>query len=190
MSKKQDNFEYTDELKYSLDIMHEQSRFAETKNASMIVFTSALFVGLLANTDKIKELIFYKGSNLNALTEYGFRLLIIFSLITFAVTFYYSLKAFFPKISQPSIERNGKNILFFDTNVSFSNSKELYNYYKKKYKNKSEYEKDISNQILNLSKIAKWKYECFKKSVSVLWKGELISVAIFMIIYWVGIGSK
>ena len=28
---------YKDELKYALDIMHEQSRFAETKNVSMIV---------------------------------------------------------------------------------------------------------------------------------------------------------
>ena len=75
MSKKQDNFDYTDELKYSLDIMHEQSRFAETKNASMIVFTSALFVGVLSNVDNIKELIFYNDSNHNALTDYGFYLL-------------------------------------------------------------------------------------------------------------------
>ena len=53
-----------------------------------------------------------------------------------------------------------------------------------------EFEKDLSNQIFNLSKIAKWKYDCFKKSISVLWKGELISLAIFMIIYWVGKGTK
>ena len=188
MSNKNKLIDLTNELKYSLDIMHEQSKFSETKNASMIVFTSALFVGVLSNVDNIKELIFYNDSNHNALTDYGFYLFIIASLITFTVTFIFSLKAFFPKISQPSVERNGKNILFFDTNISFSNSKELYKYYKKKYKSKSEFEKDISNQILNMSKIAKWKYECFKKSVSVLWKGELISIAIFMIIYWVGKG--
>ncbi len=190
MSKKQKKIDYKNELKYALDIMHEQSRFAETKNASMIVFTSALYVGLLSNVDNIKELIFYNDANHNALTDYGFYLLIIFSFLTFAVSFFYSLKAFFPKISQPSIERNGKNILFFDTNTSFSNSKELHKYYKTKYKNKSEFEKDLSNQILNLSKIAKWKYDCFKKSVSVLWKGELLSLAIFMILYWVGKGIK
>ena len=171
---------------YIVDIMHEQSRFAETKNASMIVFTSALFIGLLSNMDKIKELIFFNVSNLNSLNEFGFHLLIVFSLLTFAVSFYHSLKAFFPRISQSSIERNGKNILFFDTNVSFSNSKELCKYYMKKYKNKSKFEKDISNQILNMSKIAKWKYEYFKKSVSVLWKGELISVVIFMLFYYLG----
>lgn len=189
MSKKQKIIDYKNELKYALDIMHEQSRFAETKNASMIVFTSALFIGLLSNVDNIKELIFYNGANHNALSDYGFYLFIIFSFFTFAVSFFYSMQAFFPKISQPSIERNGKNILFFDTNTSFSNSKELYKYYKKKYKNKSEFEKDLSNQILNLSKIAKWKYDCFKKSLSVLWKGELLSFGIFMIIFFIGKGT-
>lgn len=161
MANKKKSIELRNELKYALDIMHEQSRFAETKNASMIVFTSALFIGLLSNINQLEKLIFYNDSNKTHLAQYGFHLFIIFSLITLTVTFYYSLKSFFPKISQPSIERNGNNVLFFDTNVSFSNSRELYKYYKKKYKHKSKFEKDISNQILNMSKIAKWKYDCF-----------------------------
>lgn len=186
MSNKKNSIELINELKYALDIMHDQSRFAETKNASMIIFTSALFIGLLSNIDQLEKILFYNDSNKTAFAEFGFHLLIILSLITLGVTFYFSLKSFFPKISQPSIERYGKNILFFDTNISFSNSKELYKYYKKKYKKIIKFEKDISNQILNMSKIAKWKYDCFKKSISALWKGEIFSIAVFMLFYIIG----
>ena len=80
MANKKKSIELRNELKYALDIMHEQSRFAETKNESMIVFTSALFIGLLSNINQLEKLIFYNDSNKTHLAQYGFHLFIIFSL--------------------------------------------------------------------------------------------------------------
>ena len=184
MGKKQNNFDYTNELKYSLDIMHEQSRFAEAKNASMVVFTSALFVGILSNVNSIRKLIVFDNDNLCIFKENAYKTFIISFLLTLIVSFVISIISFIPRIRQKSVERGEThNILFFDENRTFSSSEELDDYYSEKYKDMSLYNKDIANQIYNLSKIAKRKYDFFKFSAWNCVFGFIFSIVISFIVW-------
>lgn len=72
MSKKKDILNFTTELKYSLDIMHEQAKFAETKNASMIVFTSAIFIGVISNVEEIRNFIIVENNIFLPFNEFAF----------------------------------------------------------------------------------------------------------------------
>jgi hypothetical protein len=49
------------EYKYSLQLMHDQSKYAESKNASLIVFSSALIFGIISNIDNIRMLFFWNN---------------------------------------------------------------------------------------------------------------------------------
>ncbi len=188
---------YKDELKYALDIMHEQSRFAETKNVSMIVFSSALFVGILSNINEIRNFIIIDSSILPVFNENAYKIFILSILITLFISFIFSILAFFPKINQKSFERfDGKknlendsekkdeyNLLFFDTNRKFSSSEALYQFYSNKYKDVETYNKDIANQIYNLSIIARWKYDCFSRAIKCCTCGFGISILLTIIIW-------
>ena len=198
MGKKKDILDFTTELKYSLDIMHEQAKFAETKNASMIVFTSAIFIGVISNVEEIRNFIIVENNIFLPFNEFAFKLFIFLILFVLAGSFIFSIRSFFPQINQKSIERydrnnqmqrNGvrkqHNMLFFDTNVTFSSSEELYECYYNKYKDLEKYNKDISNQIYNLSKIAKWKYTYFSKSIKWCKYGFIVAVVIPMIVCFV-----
>lgn len=44
-------------LKYALDIAHNQSNYVKTKNGAMIVFTSAMLIGIISNIENINKLI-------------------------------------------------------------------------------------------------------------------------------------
>ncbi len=185
MSRKNDTLNYTDELKYSLNIMHEQSKFAETKNASMIVFTSALFVGILANVDAIKSLIIFDTSRFPVFKDNSYKAFIIIFLFTLIISFIISIISFLPKIGQKSVERGKtRNLLFFDENITFTSSEELEEYYSNKYKNKELFNKDIANQILNLSKIAKSKYVFFKVSAWTCVFGFIMSCVVAFAVWY------
>ena len=166
MSKKKNSINLTEELKYSLDIMHEQSRYAETKNASMIVYTSAIFIGIISNVENIKAVMIVDFSFLPPFREGVFKLFIILILLTLFISFIFSLLSFWPIINQNIVEgydkndfsNKGNNVLFFEKNTDFSSSEDLYAFYSKKYESLDLYNKDIANQILNLSRIADRKY--------------------------------
>ncbi len=200
------SFDLTNELKYSLEIMHEQSRYAETKNASMIVFTSAIFIGIISNIENIRDLITFETDKLLCFNEIAFKTFIILILITNIASFAFSLLSFLPKINQKIIERGDRkadilkfyssenrvasndnsskhNVLFFDTNTTFNNSDELYSFYSEKYGDVSLYDKDIANQIFNLAKIAKRKYKFFNYSLKCFSFGFLISLVISIIVW-------
>lgn len=206
MANKKTSIDLTNELKYSLDIMHEQSRYAETKNASMIVFTSAIFIGIISNTENIKDLFTFETDKLPCFNEIAFKVLLILILLTNIASFICSLLSFLPKINQKIVERGDRkekksvtnstenvsteeenlskhNLLFFDTNTTFNNSNDLYSFYSSKYSNASLYDKDISNQIFNLSKIAKRKYDFFKYSLKCFSFGIPISFFISFIVW-------
>lgn len=186
MSKKQDNIDFTNELKYSLDIMHEQSKFAETKNASMIVFTSALFIGILSNIDAIRKLLLFENTKLLVFKENAYKTFIILFLLTLVFSFIISIISFIPKIRQKSVERGSfHNILFFDENTIFDSSEQLGEYYSEKYKDISLYNKDLANQIYNLSKIANRKYKFFKFSAWILVFGFILSIIVSFIVWCV-----
>ena len=94
MSKKKDILDFTTELKYSLDIMHEQAKFAETKNASMIVFTSAIFIGVISNVDEIRNLIVVENKNFPTFNEFAFKLF-FFDINCLSWFFYFFYKIIF-----------------------------------------------------------------------------------------------
>ena len=97
--------DFKNELKYALDIIHEQTRFAETKNVSMIVFTSALFIGIISNLNNIRDFIIIEDSRFLVFNEIAYKFFIFAVLITLCISFIFSILAFFPKIKQDSIER-------------------------------------------------------------------------------------
>ncbi len=184
MSKKQDNIDFTNELKYSLDIMHEQSKFAEAKNASMIVFTSALFIGILSNINAIQNLLVFKNTKFWVFKENAYKIFIILFLITLIISLIISIISFIPKIKQKSVERgNTHNLLFFDENTNFVSSEQLCDYYSEKYKDISLYNKDLANQIYNLSKIANRKYKFFKFSAWIFVFGFILSIIVSFIVW-------
>ena len=206
MANNKKSIDLTNELKYSLDIMHEQSRYAETKNASMIVFTSAIFIGIISNTENIKDLITFETDKLPCFNEIAFKTLLVLILLTNIASFICSLLSFLPKINHKIVERGDRkennsdsdasendssedknlakhNVLFFDTNTTFDNSNDLYTFYSIKYSDASLYDKDISNQIFNLSKIAKRKYDFFNYSLKCFSFGFPISFLISFIVW-------
>ena len=79
----------------------------------------------------------------------------------------------------------GKTMLcvFFDENVTFASSEKLAAYYSEKYKDMSLYNKDIANQIYNLSKIARRKYDFFKFSAWSCVFGFIFSIVVSFIVW-------
>ena len=171
--------------------MHEQSRYAETKNASMIVYTSAIFIGIISNVENIKAVMIVDFSFLPPFREGVFKLFIILILLTLFISFIFSLLSFWPIINQNIVEgydkndfsNKGNNVLFFEKNTDFSSSEDLYAFYSKKYESLDLYNKDIANQILNLSRIADRKYSFFYKSVKTCAFGFMGSCSISFLVW-------
>ena len=88
--------------------MHEQSKYSETKNEPMIVFTSAIFIGIISNIENIRNLITFETDRLPCFNEIAFKTVIILILITNIASFVFPLLSFLPKINQKIIERDDR----------------------------------------------------------------------------------
>ena len=177
--------EYSDKLEYALNIMHDQSKYAETKNASLIVFTGALWVGILSSLDKIKSLLIFDNSPLS-FSDTVFNIFILILSFVFLTSICCSLISFFPKINQKDLDiQNTNNILLFSSNASIKNCMLLNKAYKSRYKNENNYNIDLSNQILNLSRIAARKYKWFKRSLYCLTIGLVSDLIVCFFLYFI-----
>jgi hypothetical protein len=169
-----------EEYRYALQLMHDQSKYAESKNASLIVFTSAFAFGVISSIDNIRKLFLLNIFNfLPAYKEEVFMCGIVTLVIILTTSTVQALLSFFPQIRQTNLEnRKCHNLFFFNSNTEFSNSIVMDRYYHKRYKSPSRLKIDMCNQILNLSKITERKYRYFRKATLTL----LISPVILIII--------
>ena len=165
--------------------MHDQSKYAESKNASLIVFTSALAFAVISNIDNIRKLFIFEYCNyLPIYKEDVFIIGIITLVIILLTSTVLSLLSFFPQIKQTNLENlNHYNIYFFKANSEFSSSMKLDRYYQKRYKSPSRIRLDMCNQILNISKITERKYKFFRKATMILLISPAIIIAICGIVY-------
>jgi hypothetical protein len=174
-----------EEYRYSLQLMHDQSKYAESKNAALIVFTSAFAFAVISNIDNIRNLFLFEHCyNLPLYKEEVFIIGIITFVVILLTSTVLSLLSFFPQIKQTNLENlKHKNIYFFKANSEFSNCMELDRYYQKRYKSPSRIRIDMCNQILNMSKITERKYKHFRKATLILLISPAIIIAICIIAY-------
>ena len=177
----------TDELKYSLSIMHDQSKYAEAKNGSLIVLSGTLLFGIIGNIDNIKKVFIYENIKFLPIFKEDVYLISISLIIAHLfLSMLISLVSFFPQIKQQNLEiQTTKNILFFSSNTSFESNEVLLEYYTKKYHYLKDYNNDISNQILNLARITKRKYDYFRYSTNCLLLCPLITSIISIFCYFI-----
>lgn len=170
--------------------MHDQVKYAESKNSSIILFTSALLIGFVTVNSEIKDLI--TVNTISFLPQFDPDLFsicsIVLSLLLLLSTFI-SLLSFYPKITNNKLEKQlTNNMFFFSSLTKFTNSKRLSDYFTIRYINKRRIKIDISNQLLNLSIIAERKYKLFKISLLILLisPGIILSV-VFLYFFFRGI---
>jgi hypothetical protein len=170
-------------LEKVLDLMHEQNKYAESKNASIVVLSGALLIGLISTYDKIPDLLIWIKPlvNIRFSLDY-YKSYTLFICLFLIISMILNLIAFLPKILPSKKESNIRNIFHFQNNTLFSNHIELENYYKKRYKNRNREENDLYQQIFVVSRIEKRKYTYFKYSLLVLLFGPIISVFIAFIV--------
>jgi pycsar effector protein len=170
----------SNEIFYALNIMHEQARYAELKNSSLIVFSSAFAFGTIANVEGIRRILAYNvfGILLTISNSDFNRAIFTFILLLF-LSMVVSLLSFMPQIRQRNLEMlNKRNLFFFFDNSFFNNSIALYEYHKLKYAENENLEKDIFNQILNLSLIARRKYSYFKVATFIILIDPIVTVLV------------
>lgn len=156
-----------EELKYVLNIMHDQVKYAENKNSALIVLNAGLVFGIISNFETFKKLFDIKIFNfLINITDNQYKSALFGILTCLFTSMLISLISFIPQVTQNILEKQtSSNILLFSSNSTFKNSLILKNEYTKKYRIQSRYENDIYNQILNLSRIADRKYKLFKIAI-------------------------
>lgn len=156
-----------EELKYALNIMHDQVKYAENKNSALIVLNAGLVFGIVSNFDTFKKMFDFNIFEFSVYyTDNQYKAAIFGILICLLSSMIISLISFIPQVTQNILEKQtSRNIFLFSSNSTFKSSLLLKNEYTKKYRVQSKYESDIYNQILNLSRIADRKYKLFKIAI-------------------------
>jgi|GEM_PF-551249 len=156
-----------EDYQFYLTLMHDQVKYAEGKNAAIIVFSGGALIGLINSIDSIMKVLDF--------TIFGYSLgrnekLLKLSILIFCVGLFFSIiisiLSFIPKVKGKIVEMpKVSNILFFNSNTQFKSGIELKKYYSNRYLSESCLTLDYCNQIRNLSIIAKRKYNYFKYSL-------------------------
>lgn len=167
-----------DKLKYIFENVNDWLKFAEQKNAAIIVFNTAMTIGILNVLKDVPQnchdyLFFLK---LNLLTN-------LFSIIIALLSFIPVLKR---RDSHHEKINKNDNLIFYMDIANYS----LDNYYEKfisKYgeptlKDNINFNKNLVSQIVNNSKITKRKYFYFKWAGRVTLSGFLIVLITFLLI--------
>ncbi len=163
-------------LRFIFNNINDWLKFAEAKNGSILAFNGAAIFALLSFTKKSPSII---SPLLIYLLLVTFVVCILLNLITFIPI----LNAFFSKKNKKKqpLNFNKMNLLFYGDIAKLS-SKDYLNrfyltYYSDTKNNNSNFEKDLSNQIVNNSIITFTKMKFFKISVVV----EFIGIFTFVI---------
>jgi hypothetical protein len=142
------------EIKYIFGNINEWLKYAEAKNGGLIVFNSALIIGILSSYSSCNHLLFKPS--------------IVVGMISFGVSIFLSLLSQFP-VTQNLIQNSkslvNPNIYFFG-HLSQLNVDKFIDEFKAVYATfvPTKFDKDLINQIIVNSKITATKFLIFKYS--------------------------
>jgi len=172
-----------DDYKYYLSLMHDQVKYAETKNTAVILFSGAFVIGLLNSSYSMEKLLNFNIFGYSVTFDYKIFAQCSFVLfVGFFLSIIISLISFLPKTNSRYLESlKTKNILFFDSNTEFKSGSELKIYFDNRYRIESCLILDYCNQIRNLSIIAKRKYKYFRYSLYPIFISFFIVIIVLII---------
>jgi hypothetical protein len=162
------------ELKYIFSNVNEWLKFAETKNAALIVFSASIILAILTNIT----------NNINIILKYYIIICLIFQIISLII----SLISFYPtiKISHILCKRNEisekDNLLFYGNIFKYDEKMYLKSIFNDKVENTTRFELDLAKQIIINSNITLKKYKFFKLSLWFSISGIVTPIGGFLIL--------
>lgn len=167
-----------DKLKYIFSTVNEWLKFAEAKNAALLIFNNAIAFGLLNILDK------------NYITSQYIRYYLYLSLCFLVLSIVISLLSFIPKIKIPSISQSekssGKDNMIFFSHIAKHSTKEylnlLYGQHNETYDKENLFQENLTEQIIVNSQIALSKYRFFEIGIWFTLAG-IVSPVIALIVF-------
>ncbi|MCQ9207992.1 MAG: DUF5706 domain-containing protein [Omnitrophica bacterium] len=150
-----------DKLKYIFSNINDWLKFAEAKNAALLVFDTAILVGLVS--------IVSTNNGLHQYVQYY----LYFCMFFIVSSIILSLLSFIPKLKMPFLYQSQRhfsqdNVLFFG-HIAKYGIKEylelLYSQNNAKYDKKDLFQENLAGQIIINSRIALLKYKLFEIGV-------------------------
>ena len=143
------------ELKSIYANIIDLQKFAETKNAGIIAFNIVIIIGILSSYPHLIKLIHH--------------CVLLFIIIFFFTSTFISILSQFPQTDNEIIlnEKIEEPNIYYFIHLSYLSYDEFIKLIKKRDESYKidDFDKDIINQILKISRITNYKFSSFKKSV-------------------------